>query len=270
MFRENQKARAARQAFTLVELLVSVAIIGILSGLLLPAIQQAREAARKATCQSHFRQLGLAIQNYHQAIGSFPPGCLEWRPPGASPKLKHYAWSAMLLPYLEQANLSHNIDFNLPFDHADNLAISKTDLAVYRCPSSSYREPGNSGRSDYGGIFGQRITTRKNTDNGVFVYEQPIRMIDILDGLTNTIAVGEDSLGPAARWINGDNVFEQSGSVNNRSAATIDNELRSDHIDGVMVVFTCSRYQFLSNSTDQLVLASLITRAGGEVIEESE
>ncbi|MDZ4851806.1 MAG: DUF1559 domain-containing protein [Pirellulaceae bacterium] len=250
--------------FTLVELLVVIAIIGILTSTILPSIQQAREAARRSTCMSNLRQVGLAMAMYQQSLGTLPPGCMERRPWRGSPLLKNYAWSALLLPYLEQNNLSSSIDFNVASDHPRNVAVGTTDLSLYLCPSATFRSQLRQGRSHYGGLYGQRISTKIETNNGVFIYDNPIRFEDILDGLTNTLAVSEDTLGPDSYWINGSNIFEQSGGINDPKAWIGDNEIRSQHLGGAMSLFCCGRVAFLSNSTDRFALAAWITRASGE------
>lgn|GEM_PF-187156 len=249
---------------TLVELLVVMAIVGILVGLLLPAVQSAREAARKIQCQNNLRQVGLSLHNYNDAIGSLPPGCLQWRPWGGDPRLKNFAWSAMILPYMEQTNLHRLVDFDYPFDHAVNSKAGKTPVGTYLCPSVPTRETAR-GRTDYGGLYGQRITTRNQTDNGVLIYNHPIRFREIIDGLTNTLAVAEDSGGPDGEWINGNNVFEQSGGINDPRAWIGDNEIRSKHGGGAMLLFCCGRTQFVSDSTDLGILAAIITRGSRDL-----
>ena len=96
-----------RPAFTLVELLVVIAIIGILVALLLPAIQAAREAARRTQCVNNLKQIGIGLQNYHDTFRSFPPGTLFWPAAGANPNGDNqmWGWSALLLPFVEQATL---------------------------------------------------------------------------------------------------------------------------------------------------------------------
>ncbi len=262
-----RRLRQRSLGFTLVELLVVIAIIGILASLTLPAIQQAREAARRATCQSNLRQVGLALAMYHQSLATLPPGCMERRPWRGSPLLKNFAWSALILPYIEQSNLSNFVDFNYAFDHPRNAEAAIKDLPLYLCPSAKARDQAREGRSDYGGLFGQRITTRTDTDNGVFIYDLSIRFHEILDGLTNTLAVAEDTRGPDAKWIDGKNIFEQSGGVNDPKAWIGDNEIRSHHVGGAMSLFCCGRVAFLSNSTDINALASFITRAEGDISE---
>jgi len=261
--------RKNRNAMSLIELLVVIAIIGVLAGLLLPAIQQAREVARQMGCQSNLRQVGIALQSYHQALRTLPPGCMDHRPWRGSPALKNYAWSALLLPYLEQTTLNNMIDFDYAFDHARNSKAASTEVQLYQCPTARVRVH-RQGRSDYGGLYGQRITTRNDTNNGVFIYNTPIHFEEILDGLTNTIAIAEDTRGPDAKWIDGNNVYEQSGGINDPKAWIGDNEIRSEHVGGAMTLFACSRVVFLSNSTDTETLAAMITRAGGEIFSLDE
>ncbi len=122
-----------RVGFTLVELLVVIAIIGILVALLLPAIQAAREAARRSQCKNNLKQIGLALQNHLDARKSFPMGCLEWRTTGNA-KLRQWAWSAKILPYLEEQTLYQQIDFQQPYDAAINKTAVSTVLTVFQCP----------------------------------------------------------------------------------------------------------------------------------------
>src|SRR5262245_18858252 len=100
----SSSARSEGEGFTLIELLVVIAIIGALIALLLPAVQAAREAARRITCAANLRQVGIALHGYHDAMATFPPGGWEWRPPGNRVR-RQLAWSALILPYLEQKPL---------------------------------------------------------------------------------------------------------------------------------------------------------------------
>jgi prepilin-type N-terminal cleavage/methylation domain-containing protein len=252
-----------KNGVTLVELLVVMSIVGVLISLLLPAVQAAREAARKIQCQNNLKQVGLATQNYHDALKSLPTGCLQWRPFRGNPRLKNLAWSALLLPYMEQGNVHKLVNFDYAFDHPINDVAGKTPIPVYLCPSVP---PKNTlrARSDYGGIYGQRITSSTNTDNGVLIYNRPIRFREILDGITNTMQVAEDCGGNDGEWINGNNVFEVSAGINDPKAWQFDDEIRSKHTGGAMVLYCCGRTQYLSNSTDLKVLAAMVTREFGD------
>src|SRR5262249_9680379 len=123
-----------RPGFTLVELLVVIAILATLVGLLLPAVQKAREAANRTHCTHNLRQIGLALHAYHHAYATFPPGGIEWRPPGDLSK-RQLAWSVFVLPYLEQEALYRQLDLSKAFDSPENAEAAATVLPIYLCPS---------------------------------------------------------------------------------------------------------------------------------------
>lgn len=205
-----------KSGFTLVELLVVIAIIGVLVALLLPAIQAAREAARRSTCANHLKQIGLAAQNHHSAHGRFPPG-LTAVPMGDDDEEDGYAWSVFLLPYLEQQAIydAYQRDLpNLPLprgwrsDPSDPVVWAQTVLPVYSCPSSRLpaQSPGSTGpfnrilgcgKSDYKGCSGdhedgaliQAIHEHVQGLGGRNGFE--IRQFT--DGTSNTFFVGESS-----------------------------------------------------------------------------
>ena len=131
----------ADRAFTLVELLVVIAIIGILIALLLPAVQAAREAARRAQCANNFHQVGVALHNYHSSLGVFPPGIYIWyandcADPGTGQSYYGWSWSTFILPYLESGSVYERFDFKVPGYHlAPNFAAGSQFVASYLCPS---------------------------------------------------------------------------------------------------------------------------------------
>ncbi|WP_169975113.1 DUF1559 domain-containing protein [Tautonia rosea] len=144
-----ERTRSSRRdGFTLIELLVVIAIIGVLIALLLPAVQSAREAARRAQCTNNLKQLGIAMHNYHDTIGSFPT--LLWALPGnntISNNVFRASFFQMILPYIEQNTVYAAINFEVPFargpdDGAINLTALTTQINVYQCPSDP--SPGQS------------------------------------------------------------------------------------------------------------------------------
>jgi prepilin-type N-terminal cleavage/methylation domain-containing protein/prepilin-type processing-associated H-X9-DG protein len=132
--------RQVPTGFTLIELLVVIAIIGVLIALLLPAVQQAREAARRAQCANNLKQIGLAIANYESAYGRFPPpGCLS----PASPRPNWIGWSVhgRVLPFLERNDLNDNINFSLTYSNAINTTVAAKTVPAFICPSEPNTTP---------------------------------------------------------------------------------------------------------------------------------
>src|SRR5262245_30172103 len=120
-----------RKGFTLIELLVVIAIIGVLIGLLLPAVQQAREAARRTQCRNNLKQVGLALHNYESTTTRFPP--VSVLPFGRTSE----PWSAQarLLPYIDQSNLHNLVDWSVSSEFTANPAVCRTRVPIYLCPS---------------------------------------------------------------------------------------------------------------------------------------
>ncbi|HEX7379158.1 MAG TPA: DUF1559 domain-containing protein [Pirellulales bacterium] len=215
-YRSTNSARqtALRQAFTLVELLVVIAIVGILVALLLPAVQAARESARRLQCTSNLKQLGIAMQHYHDAMLHFPPARNTY--PMA------FSAHSQLLPYCEQQPLFQMIDFTGLMGATTtykgyNAAAAQVAVPVFNCPSDVGQVSGGAGATpgvvfggtNYvtctgtglgaGGIFNGDYTTA----NGVFVLAsaaglRPIRIADIVDGTSVTAAFSESLYGNGA------------------------------------------------------------------------
>jgi prepilin-type N-terminal cleavage/methylation domain-containing protein len=138
---------ARRSGFTLIELLVGIAIIAVLIGLLLPAVQAAREAARRIQCVNNLNQIGLAIHNYESSNGCIPPGYLSgpgigFRDPDTGDWGPGWGWLTVLLPGVEQGNLYHSLNINLVcWDAANTTSVQLAPL-VYLCPSANSRLSG--------------------------------------------------------------------------------------------------------------------------------
>ena len=140
---------ARRPGFTLIELLVVIAIIAVLISLLLPAVQQAREAARRTQCRNHLKQLGLALHNYHDVYTMLPAGYYSWTTSdGSGPAFAQidpqtwdgapgWGWGAALLPYLDQSPLASQLNSDLPIWHPSHTELIRTKLSTFLCPSST-------------------------------------------------------------------------------------------------------------------------------------
>jgi prepilin-type N-terminal cleavage/methylation domain-containing protein len=188
----------ARRGFTLVELLVVIAIIGILVALLLPAVQAAREAARRMQCGNNLKQIVLASHNYHDTHLAFPAGR----------NARSISTHAFILPYLEQVNVATTIDYNVSWNHANNAVPRGTRLSVFECPSDPQASvpsgwAGTSYRANQGSglLWGRAPTNPSDVNygmpdpNGVFYVNSWLRMAEILDGTSNTAAFSEHCRG---------------------------------------------------------------------------
>ena len=227
---ENPRAAGPRRGFTLVELLVVIAIIGTLVGLLLPAVQQAREAARRSSCQSNLKQLALGCLNYHDAQNQFPPantGLTDWQcgPGGTGPAI---GLLVRVLPFMEEQSLYNKFDLTASVQGTTNKAAAqsvgggKVAPSVYRCPSYGEQAYGglsfgcsgsgfDVGASCYAGVMGSTSNAWYGSapaEAGVFYLvdtgtssgvgwwypqrkAQVTRMKDVLDGTSNTLLCGE-------------------------------------------------------------------------------
>jgi prepilin-type N-terminal cleavage/methylation domain-containing protein/prepilin-type processing-associated H-X9-DG protein len=204
-----------RRGFTLVELLVVIAIIGVLVALLLPAVQSAREAARRSQCANNLKQMGLALHNYHDTFQRFPFG---WSDRGAG-------WTTMLLPYIEQKPLWDTLGFNesnnWDSDNTPNERACGTYIGTFRCPSmglvpkhvdnqgipgrvpTSYRGVASStADSDDTSTSVKKRSLEMLDVEGIFFCCSHVRMAEVTDGTSNTFMIGE------SRW----ETFTQDGN----------------------------------------------------------
>jgi prepilin-type N-terminal cleavage/methylation domain-containing protein len=182
-----------RRGFTLVELLVVIAIIGTLIGLLLPAVQAVREAARRMACSNHLKQIGLAVHQYHDVNKGLPPqGTFA-----VGSTFSGYSAHARILPYIEQGNLHSAVNYNVGF--AAQPEICRLRVALYRCPSDPHdRTRMDAGVEFYPTNYGFSIGTWLAIDqltgtagDGAFGVNQRRRFAEITDGLSNTLAAAE-------------------------------------------------------------------------------
>lgn len=181
-----------RRGFTLIELLVVIAIIAVLVSLLLPAVQQAREAARRSQCKNNLKQLGVAMHNYHDSHNCFPFGQLD-SPNG-------FSAVSQMLPHFDQANLYNLINFSVPYNNAANQVALMTEIPMLRCPSDvTANLAGIGGTTNYMANKGSGVIWNDPTgpnvgmpeQNGLFYYHSRVKMADIADGSSNTAAYSE-------------------------------------------------------------------------------
>jgi prepilin-type N-terminal cleavage/methylation domain-containing protein/prepilin-type processing-associated H-X9-DG protein len=270
---ERERRASLRRAFTLVELLVVIAILGVLVALLLPAVQAARESARRTSCGNNQHQIGLALLAFHDDHQAFPQGGVEVRalrsPTGnlLYPNGRQLAWSAYVLAYLEENGVNRQLDLTKAFDSPANAQAGARVIPAFLCPSDGFRSNlvSGLGRTDYGGIFGQRIIGNDNPPNGCMLYDRPIRIIDITDGTSCTMIVSEDTH-TDMQWINALNVFDVSCAIN--TAPPLENDIVSKHPGGANALFADGGVHYLRDDLDTTVLAALVTRNGGELVPD--
>ncbi len=228
-------ARRAR-GFTLIELLVVIAIIGVLVALLLPAVQSARESARRTQCTNNLKQLGIAMQEHHDTNHAFPNGWAgefwnpvdnKWEASGG------WAWGVRLLPYLEQVPLHDSANFSFNVSDPESRTIRSTVLSCFVCPTSTGKGPVRFGpkhpgatrdlaAGQYVGNEGAFDIDNYRTDDtdplpcfpdghdGVLFQDSAVAISDITDGTSNTFLVGERSRNVAdATWV-GVPIFDKS------------------------------------------------------------
>jgi len=214
---------------------------GILLALLLPAVQSAREAARRTQCMNNLKQIGLALHNYHDEFNTFPPAFVA----DASGKPMH-SWRVLILPYLDQRSLYNEYDFSEPWDGPNNSRLLSRMPRVFACPS----DPNPGTTTAYAGVLGEQC---------VFRGTQPVRITDISDGTSNTLLVGE-AVGAKIPWMKPDDIdVAKHPTLGDRDGFS------SDHAGGVNFLHCDASVRFISLQVNQQTLKALFTRAGNEI-----
>ena len=295
MYLRNRK----RHGFTLVELLVVITIIGILISLLLPAVQAAREAARRMQCANNMKQMGLAMHNYATVWN-------ECFPTGSSGVVWRHGLFSIILPYMEQKNLYDQLDITGTTDTINDEANKYTPISCYTCPSWPYPivyrnmtySSQNGAITTYAGTAGAYPTVKPYTEagqgkvpmNGMFGIGFARRISSIKDGLSNTLAMGEfahfertmyftDPPGNDRAWILG--TSDTFGTIGSRVIvyainSTVDRytdgngynwlPLGSCHPGGMNGLLADGSVIFLSESIELDLYRKLATVAGGETV----
>ena len=286
----------SRPAFTLVELLVVVAIIGILAGMLFPVVQSVRESARRTECANKLRQVGLAVHRYESTSKYLPAGWHDHRESGEP----GWGWATNLLPFLEAADVHNKIRFEVAIADPAHEGVRQTFLSAFACPSDDGDEifalrgegghdhdedPGDSAgdhrvlfqiaKSNYVGVFGTfEIHAAPYDGDGVFYGNSLIRFRDVRDGLSNTLMIGErcSDLGQSiwhgniphaeANFARILGIADQRGP--NHPAGRF-SEFRSNHPGGVNFVKVDASVFLVSELVDEVVFRGMATRNGNEL-----
>ncbi|WP_165231075.1 DUF1559 domain-containing protein [Aquisphaera insulae] len=298
------RPKGDRLAFTLIELLVVIAIIAVLIALLLPAVQSAREAARRVQCVNNFKQIGLALHNYHDVHGRFAPGSIQVTSKSGYSYRQPFITS--LLPYLEQGNLTNSFNFNLSFQEDANSTTRASRVNTFDCPSDQQILFVNNGgtvtdvKGNYGVNWGQNVYA----DQGLpapFGLNYGAKMAEITDGTSNTLLMSEliqtphppgqgvsiidrrgriwsdqpsshqvsTKLAPNSKLPDYGACWPEPNAPCNRNTGDSNNHYiasRSTHPGGVNALLADGSVRFVKDSISQPAWRGLSSRAGGEVI----
>ncbi len=298
-----------RRGYSLIEFLVVLAVISMLLSLLLPAMNGAREAARRSQCANNLKQIGLALNNYHEAANAFPPGWVSLRSPGTGADAgPGWGWLPMMFPMVEQRGVYDTINFSLPIEVPANAKPRVTPINSLTCPSDRRRqrtffavgargvgveagEPiAEVAASSYVGCFGSGDPSSlypfdpsapppgRDAGDGMFFRDRSVRIIDVEDGTSQTIAVGErdDSISPVT-WtgaITGSAggpalVVGRAGDREGPNAVPRrPDDFGSGHPGGALFLYVDGSVHFLPSRLPAPIYRALATRAGGETLSE--
>lgn len=288
-----------QRGFTLIELLVVIAIISVLVALLLPAVQQAREAARRIECKNNLMQIGLALQNYMMAHEVLPPGSQDVTGPitgVASETAYHMGWIVQILPYLELGNMYNHVDFTRGVYTPENDPVRLMSPAILKCSSDNGKST-SVGFTNYFGVHHDVEAPISTDQNGVMFLNSSVRYDDIRDGSSYTIYVleGVRDMRGSLGWTSGTFSSLRNGVIavpatgagqgttyqlhGILEAGNAESKLHSQapdlyvggpssrHVGGFQVVLGDGAVRFVSTNISPLLLRNLTHRADGEMID---
>ena len=285
--------RHAGRAFTLVELLVVIAIIGVLVALLLPAIQAAREAARRVSCVNNLTQLGISVHNYefhHEVLPSGvinPDGPIRNEPIG-----QHVSWIVTILPYFEQTPMYRKFNIELGAYAPENSEVRGAQIESIRCPSYPGPDYSDDGRtianSNYAACYNDSEAPIDVKNNGLMFLNSRVRYSDIFDGSSNTLLLSEFRYPEEGLlgWVSGTRATLRNTSLieqprpryaRNAQGAAIEEEAPQDpffvggfssaHAGGINAAFADGSTRFISSQIEPTVLRLYGNRSDGEIIK---
>jgi prepilin-type N-terminal cleavage/methylation domain-containing protein/prepilin-type processing-associated H-X9-DG protein len=284
--------------FTLIELLVVIAIIAVLIALLLPAVQSAREAARRCQCVNNLMQVSIALQNYESAHEVLPPGVVNDTGPIKNIAVGyHFGWMTQILPYIEQKNAAKHLNHAVGIYSDKNSTVRAVSIRSFLCPSDPLTAGAGFAPSSYAGCYNDTEVPIDAKNNGVFFLNSSVRSEDIPDGRSTTIFVGEKpiqsndlgwasgtraTLRNAADRPNANRVIPGTPAATAAAAAAAEAAERAStgadpvggfgsyHSGGANFAFGDGSVRFVKNSVNQKIFGFLANRADGELIGDDQ
>lgn len=261
-----------RRGFSLIEVLVTVGIVSVLLGMVLAAVQRARDSARRAGCQNQLRQQGLAVFSFESTHGRLPPGVVwgPFEPLGVPDGANHGLWP-FLLKHLGEQPAAERYRFDLSYDHLDNRPATTARVRVLECGNAlPGRAPNHeaAGPTDFGPVHanpflaGLGVIDEVGNYGGALAPNKMVRMTDIKDGASNTLLVAEAGGRPGWAWA------APTGILDLRELFPPGPD--GLHRGGTNVCMADGSVRFVRDTVDLRILGRLATRAGGEPVRGDE